>query len=119
MSDDESLLRRAAAVAGAARDHGNHPFGSLLADADGNVVLEAEVVYALAESALADLTGPDPENTTLRLPCREVFARGQRAAGGDRGTVVPDPGLQGGRQGLPSAPNRGRGRSGGLRVRPR
>ena len=122
-------------MAGAARDHGNHPFGSLLADADGNVVLEAEntvvteadatghaetnlgrlasrrypretlrgmtlytstepcamcsgaiywsgvgmVVYALAESALADLTGPDPENTTLRLPCREVFARGQRA----------------------------------------
>jgi hypothetical protein len=37
-----------------------------------------QVVYALAESALAELTGSDPENLTLRLPCREVFARGQR-----------------------------------------
>jgi tRNA(Arg) A34 adenosine deaminase TadA len=131
---DEPLLQRAIALAGAAREHGNHPFGSLLADADGTVLLEAEntvvtdadatghaetnlvrlasrryardalqtmalytstepcamcsgaiywsgigeVVYALAESALAELTGPDPENPTLSLPCREVFARGQR-----------------------------------------
>ena len=134
MPHDEALLRRAAALARAARNRGNHPFGSLLAEADGTVVLEAEntvvteadatghaetnlvrlasrrypretlgrmtlytstepcamcsgaiywsgigqVVYALAESALAELTGPDPENPTLRLPCREVFARGQR-----------------------------------------
>ena len=134
MLDHESLLRRAVALARAARDHGNHPFGSLLADADGSVLLEAEntvvteadttghaetnlvrlasrrfgrevlrtcvlytstepcamcsgaiywsaigqVVYALAESGLAELTGPDPENPTLSLPCREVFARGQR-----------------------------------------
>jgi hypothetical protein len=28
---------------------------------------------------LLDLTGSHPENPTLRLPCREVFARGQRA----------------------------------------
>jgi hypothetical protein len=35
-------------------------------------------VYALAESGLAALTGPDPENPTLSLPCREVFARGLR-----------------------------------------
>ncbi len=37
------------------------------------------VVYALAESSLLDLTGSDPQNPTLSLPCREVFARGQRA----------------------------------------
>ncbi len=36
------------------------------------------VVYALAEESLLALTGSDPENPTLSLPCREVFARGQR-----------------------------------------
>ncbi|MCX7023169.1 MAG: nucleoside deaminase [Spirochaetes bacterium] len=36
------------------------------------------VVYALSEAALKALTGDDPGNPTLDLPCREVFARGQR-----------------------------------------
>lgn len=36
------------------------------------------VVYALSETRLLDLTGNHPENPTLSLPCREVFARGQR-----------------------------------------
>jgi tRNA(Arg) A34 adenosine deaminase TadA len=37
------------------------------------------VVYALSEARLRTLTGDHPENPTLALPCREVFARGQRA----------------------------------------
>jgi len=37
------------------------------------------VVYGLAESSLLALTGDDPENPTLSLPCRSVFASGQRA----------------------------------------
>ncbi|HEY5869629.1 MAG TPA: nucleoside deaminase [Candidatus Tectomicrobia bacterium] len=37
------------------------------------------VVYALSEARLLTLTGNHPENPTLALPCREVFARGQRA----------------------------------------
>ena len=37
------------------------------------------VVYALSEKRLLALTGDHPENPTLSLPCREVFARGQRA----------------------------------------
>lgn len=37
------------------------------------------VVYALSEHALLGLTGAHPENPTFALPCREVFARGQRA----------------------------------------
>ena len=134
MASDEALLRRAITVAQAAREHGNHPFGSVLAHADGTVLLEAEntvvteadatghaetnlvrlasrrysrealgsmalytstepcamcsgaiywsgigqVVYALAEATLTDLTGSNPENPTLSLPCREVFGRGQR-----------------------------------------
>ncbi|MBO2927408.1 nucleoside deaminase [Metapseudomonas otitidis] len=37
------------------------------------------VVYALSEHSLLGLTGAHPENPTFALPCREVFARGQRA----------------------------------------
>ena len=36
------------------------------------------VVYALSEHALLGLTGDHPENPTFSLPCREVFARGQK-----------------------------------------
>lgn len=42
LQSDEKLLRRATEIAQSARDHGNHPFGALLADADGNILLEAE-----------------------------------------------------------------------------
>lgn len=37
------------------------------------------VVYGMAESRLLALTGNHGENPTLDLPCREVFARGQKA----------------------------------------
>ena len=37
------------------------------------------VVYGLSEARLLALTGSHPENPTLALPCRELFARGQRA----------------------------------------
>ena len=36
------------------------------------------VAYALSEDRLLSLTGDDPQNPTLSLPCREVFARGQK-----------------------------------------
>ncbi|WAJ31541.1 nucleoside deaminase [Antarcticirhabdus aurantiaca] len=36
------------------------------------------VVYGLSEQALKDLIGPHPENLTMDLPCRDVFAAGQR-----------------------------------------
>ena len=131
---DIALLEAAVAAAAAAREAGNHPFGSVLGDAAGRVVLAAQntvvtdsdvtghaelnlvrlasrrygrhvlgsytlytstepcamcaggiywsgigrVVYALAEEALAEFTGDDPENPTMDLPCRDVFAAGQR-----------------------------------------
>lgn len=131
---DLEFLRQAVEVARRARANGNHPFGALLVDAEGKVLLEAEntvqterdctghaelnlmrlasrsydpgflatctlytstepcamcsgaiywgnvrrVVYALSEARLRELTGDDPANPTLELPCREVFARGQR-----------------------------------------
>ena len=127
-------MRRAFDVARLARQHGNHPFGALLSDAAGEVLLEAEntvvtasdctghaelnlirraskslggdalaaatlytstepcamcagaiywagvsrVVFGLRESDLPALAGADPRNPTLALPCRDVFARGQR-----------------------------------------
>lgn len=40
--DLESLMRRAIALAHSARAKGNHPFGALLCDLDGTIVLEAE-----------------------------------------------------------------------------
>jgi tRNA(Arg) A34 adenosine deaminase TadA len=38
----------------------------------------ARLVFALSERRLLTMTGHKPENPTLSLPCREVFARGQR-----------------------------------------
>jgi tRNA(Arg) A34 adenosine deaminase TadA len=114
--------------------HGNHPFGAILVDRSGGVLLEAEngympahdgtahaerlvateacrtlsadvrakatlyssaepcamcagaiywagigrVVYGLGEQRLRGITGNHPENPTLDLPCRAVFASGQR-----------------------------------------
>ncbi|PIE32652.1 tRNA-specific adenosine deaminase [candidate division KSB3 bacterium] len=37
-----------------------------------------KVVYGLSESELYKLTGDNPENLTMHLPCREVLARGQQ-----------------------------------------
>jgi tRNA(Arg) A34 adenosine deaminase TadA len=126
------LLQIAISLAASAREHGNHPFGALLADETGNILLTAEntvntardssghaelnlvrlasaqlsrqslaratlytstepcpmcagaifwsgigqVVYALSEDGLYALTNDSPES--LKLPCREVFARGGR-----------------------------------------
>lgn len=126
-------LRTAIAIAQRARQHGNHPFGALLVDDQGLVILEAEntvntehdctghaeinlvrkasmlfdrtllakctlytstepcamcagaihwggigrVVFALSEEGLYAMTkqGAHPDNETMLLPCREVFAR--------------------------------------------
>jgi len=132
--DDEAFLRRAFAVAKRARSHGNHPFGAILVNGAGDVLLEVEngfmpnrdttahaerllatrasrrlppdvlststlytsaepcamcagaiywtgigrVVFGLAEHRLKTLTGNHAENPTLDLPCRTVFAAGQR-----------------------------------------
>ena len=40
--NDPKYMRRAIQVSQDARDHGNHPFGAILVDEDGNIVLEAE-----------------------------------------------------------------------------
>ncbi len=131
---DEALLRRTFQIALDAMAEGSHPFGALLADADGNILMEqgnafdpdsdmtghaervlmtragiaygpeklksctmytsaepcamcagaaywvglGRVVYGMSERQLLEITGSHPENPTLDLPCRDVFAAGQR-----------------------------------------
>ncbi|GCE83816.1 nucleoside deaminase [Komagataeibacter diospyri] len=134
--DHEHFLRQSFAVAERARQAGDHPFGCVLVDAQGNVVMEqgngytaeggdmtahaerllatraskahapdelasytmytsaepcamcagavywsgiGRVVYGQSEASLKDITGNHPENPTLDLPCRTVFAAGQRS----------------------------------------
>ena len=38
-----------------------------------------QLVYGMSEQRLLQLTGNHAENPTLDLPCREIFARGQKA----------------------------------------
>jgi tRNA(Arg) A34 adenosine deaminase TadA len=134
MIDDEHFLRRSFDVARRSMMHGNHPFGAILVDAGGKVLIECEngympahdgtahaerllateacrtlpaevlaratmyssaepcamcagaiywagigrLVYGLSEHRLREYTGNHPENPTLDLPCRAVFASGQR-----------------------------------------
>ena len=37
------------------------------------------LVYGISEQQLLEITGSHAENPTLALPCRELFARGQKA----------------------------------------
>ena len=126
---DEHFLRRSFDVARRSMTHGNHPFGAILVDAGGKVLIECEngympahdgtahaerllateacrtlpadvlanaTMYSSAEPCamcagaiywagigrlvygLSEYTGNHPENPTLDLPCRAVFAGGQR-----------------------------------------
>jgi tRNA(Arg) A34 adenosine deaminase TadA len=131
---DAHFLRRCFDVARRSMSHGNHPFGAILVDGSGKVLIEVEngympardgtahaerllateacrtlsadvlakatmyssaepcamcagaiywagigrLVYGLSEHRLRDYTGNHPENPTLDLPCRAVFASGQR-----------------------------------------
>ena len=50
---DETFLRRAFDVARRAVTHGNHPFGAILVDQNGNVLIEMENGYMPAHDATA------------------------------------------------------------------
>ena len=65
--DDLLLLRRAIAVSHDARDHGNHPFGAVLVDGSGAVVLEAENTVTTGH----DVTH-HAETNLVRLACASV-----------------------------------------------
>ena len=130
----EYYLRRCIQISREARAGGNTPFGALLVDSEGNIIMEqgnieiterictghaettlasrashaysrdflwtctlyttaepcamcagaiywaniGRVVYGMTETRLLELTGSDEQNPTFDLPCREVFARGQK-----------------------------------------
>jgi tRNA(Arg) A34 adenosine deaminase TadA len=132
--DHHHFLTLAYDVARRAHDEGSHPFGAILVDEQGEVLMEqgnayrpyhdmtghaervlmtrasqtwrpqylatctmytsaepcamcsgaaywagiGRVVYGLSEARLKQITGDHPENPTLDLPCRTVFASGQR-----------------------------------------
>jgi tRNA(Arg) A34 adenosine deaminase TadA len=134
VTNDDRYLLEAIELARRARANGNAPFGALLVDADGNVVVECEntvvtgrdctghaetnvmrvaskcfdpeflqsctlytstepcamcagaifwgnvrrVVFALSEQGLRGIAGHNPKNATLAIPCREIFARGDK-----------------------------------------
>lgn len=61
---DLKLLRLAISIALQAREHGNHPFGAVLADADGNVLMSAENTVETSR----DCTG-HAETNLVRLAC--------------------------------------------------
>src|SRR5262245_38038114 len=62
---DLKHLRAAIDLAHSARAHGNHPFGALIADANGNVLLEAENTVVTER----DCTG-HAETNLMRLASR-------------------------------------------------
>ena len=86
--DDPTAHAELCAIREAARRHGSARLvgGSLVTSAEPCAMCAggaywaglARVVYGLSEHRLRRLTGNHPENPTLDLPCREVFARGQR-----------------------------------------
>jgi tRNA(Arg) A34 adenosine deaminase TadA len=69
--DDEirRLMRAAIAVARRARENGNHPFGALLVDGEGNILLEAENTVVTER----DCTG-HAETNLMRLASRQYDA---------------------------------------------
>lgn len=70
--DLETLMRRTFDIANSARSKGNHPFGALLCDLDGNIVLEAE--NSVGE--LGDVTCHAEQNLISKA-CR-TFTRDER-----------------------------------------
>lgn len=130
----EFYLRRAIEISKEARAAGNTPFGALLVNKDGEIIMKqgnieitekictghaeatlaardsheysreflwdctlyttaepcamcagaiywaniGRVVYGMTERRLLELTGSNEQNPTFDLPCREVFARGQK-----------------------------------------
>ena len=70
MADHERHLLAAIELARRAREHGNHPFGALLVDADGNVLLEAENTVRTER----DVTG-HAETNLMRLASSRFEAK--------------------------------------------
>ena len=67
--NDEYLLRQSFQIATNARQHGNHPFGALLVDEHGGILLEAENTVVTTN----DCTG-HAETNLMRLASQQFSA---------------------------------------------
>jgi len=67
MNNDLEYLRRAIIVSRNARDNGNHPFGAILVNANGDIVLEAENTVTTEN----DVTN-HAETNLVRLASRSI-----------------------------------------------
>lgn len=65
---DETFMRIAIGVARRARQNGNHPFGAILADADGRVLLEAE------NTVVTEKDGTGHAETNLMRQATQLYA---------------------------------------------
>jgi tRNA(Arg) A34 adenosine deaminase TadA len=72
---DEDFLRRSFDVARRAMTHGNHPFGAILVDDSGNVLIETENGYMPAHDGTAHA-----ERLLATQACRTLDANILRAA---------------------------------------
>ena len=70
-----AVMRSALGVASGSEWRGIQLVGALLVDGEGN----GRVVFGLSERRLKAITGDHADNPTLDLPCRTVFAAGQRS----------------------------------------
>jgi tRNA(Arg) A34 adenosine deaminase TadA len=67
--NDLRLLRHAIEVSRRSREHGNHPFGAILVDRDGNVVMEGENIVVTER----DCTG-HAETNLMRMASKKFDA---------------------------------------------
>jgi len=65
---DETFMRIAIGVARRARQNGNHPFGAILADANGRVLLEAE------NTVVTEKDGTGHAETNLMRQATQLYA---------------------------------------------
>lgn len=63
---DEFFMREAIKVSKSARDHGNHPFGAILVDGEGQIILKAENTVVTER----DVTG-HAETNLMRLASKQ------------------------------------------------
>jgi tRNA(Arg) A34 adenosine deaminase TadA len=79
---DDGLLRRAIEVSRRSRENGNHPFGALFADENGEVLLEAEN----SVPTTGDVTGHAETNLVRKISTTlssEVVAKGTMYVSGE------------------------------------
>jgi tRNA(Arg) A34 adenosine deaminase TadA len=79
---DQRLLRAAIALSARARDAGNQPYGALLADAQGRVLLEAVNTQVIdrdctGHAELNLMRDASPRFTREQLAARTVYASGE------------------------------------------